>query len=71
MTPQENYYSSSTNLVELQDEKLIHRNLLYFYTLTMKDQKEKLKKQSKASERIKYLGINLPKEAKRPVLCKL
>ena len=25
--------------------KLTHRNLLYFYILTMKDQKEKLKKQ--------------------------
>ena len=26
--------------------KITHRNLLYFYTLTAKDQKEKLKKQS-------------------------
>ena len=30
----------------LQDTKLMHRNLLYFYTLTTKDQKEKLRKQS-------------------------
>ena len=34
------------SLVKLQDTKLIHRNLLYFYTLEMKGQKEKLKKQS-------------------------
>ena len=31
------------NLVKLQDTKLIHRNLLHSYTLTMK---EKLRKQS-------------------------
>ena len=30
----------------LQDTKLIHRNLLHFGTLTIKDQKEKLKEQS-------------------------
>ena len=30
------------NLVNLQVIKLIHRNLLHFSTLTMKDQKEKL-----------------------------
>ena len=34
------------NLVKLQNTKLIHRDLLYFYTLTMKDQTEKLRKQS-------------------------
>ena len=34
------------NLVELQDTKLIHRYLLHFYILTMKDQNEKLGKQS-------------------------
>ena len=32
--------------VKLQDTKLMHRNLLHSYTLTMKDQKEKLRKQS-------------------------
>ena len=69
------------NLVKLQDTKLIHRNLLHSYILTMKDPKEKLRKQSHlplhlkserekqisytiASRRIKYLVINLPKEAK-------
>ena len=31
---------------KLQDTKLIHRNLLHFYTLTMKDQKEKSRKHS-------------------------
>ena len=36
----ENYYSLSVNLVKLQDTKLIHRNLLHSYTLTIKDQKD-------------------------------
>ena len=54
------------NLVKLQDTKLINRNLLHFYTLTTKDQKEKLRKQFhlQLHKKIKYLGINLPKEAK-------
>ena len=34
------------NTVKLQDIKLIHRNPLHPYTLTMKNQKEKLRKQS-------------------------
>ena len=34
------------NLIRLQDIKLIHRNQLHSYTLTMKDQKENLGKQS-------------------------
>ena len=34
------------NLAKLQDTKLIHRNRRHFFTLTMKDQKEKLGKQS-------------------------
>ena len=43
----------------------MHRNLLLFYTLTRKDQKEKLKKQPHLTSHQKgYLGINLPKEAK-------
>ena len=53
------------NLVMSHVTKLIHRNLLHFYTLTMKDQKEKFEKKipfTIASKRIKYLGINLPKE---------
>ena len=34
------------NVVKLQDTKLMHRYLLHSYTLTRKDQKEKLMKQS-------------------------
>ena len=34
------------NLVKSQDTKLIHRNLFSSYTLTVKNQKEKLRKQS-------------------------
>ena len=32
--------------IKLQDTKLLHRNLLYFYTLMMKNLKEKLRKHS-------------------------
>ena len=54
------------NIVKLQDIKLIHRNPLHFYTLTMKKQKE-IKETMPftiATKIIKYLGINLPKEMK-------
>ena len=58
------------NLAKLQDTKSIHKNHLHFYILTMKNQKEKLRNQSIpftiATKRIKYLGINLPKETKEP-----
>ena len=37
---------SSMNLVKLQDTKLIHRTLLHSCILIMKDQKERLRKQS-------------------------
>ena len=33
------------NIVKLQDIKLIHRNALHSYILTMRKQKEKLRKQ--------------------------
>ena len=59
--------SSSINSVKFQDIKLRHRNLLHSYTLKTKEQKEKLKKQSKLlslTKRIKYLFIHLPKKAK-------
>ena len=62
----EKYYSSS-DLVNLQDTKLKHRNHLHSYTLTMKDQKEKFKKQlhlPSPSKMINCLGKNLPKETK-------
>ena len=55
------------NLPTLQNKKSLHKNHLHFYTLTMKNQKEKLRNQSHSllqQKRIKYLGINLPKETK-------
>ena len=45
----------------------IHRNFLHFYTVMMKNLKEKLRKHSHLplqQKRIKYLGINLPKKTK-------
>ena len=53
-------------IVKLQDIKLIHRNALHSYILTMRKQKE-IKETipfTITTKRIKYLGINLPKEAK-------
>ena len=55
------------NIVKLQDIKLTHRNPLHSYKLTMRKQKEKLRKQFHSplqKKRIKYLGINLTKETK-------
>ena len=54
------------NLVKSQNTKSIHRNPLHSYTLTVKNQKEKLRNQSHSSlqQKIKYLGINLTKETK-------
>ena len=53
------------NLAKSQDTKLIHRNWLHFYILTLRDQTEKLGKPSHLpSQRIKYLGINLSQETK-------
>ena len=54
------------NIVKWQDIKLTHRNLLHSFTLTMRKQKE-IKETipfTIAMKRIKYLGINLPKETK-------
>ena len=50
------------NIVKLQDIKSTHRNPLHSYTLTMRKQKEKLRKEfhSPLQQRIKYLGIYLP-----------
>ena len=62
--PQENYKSSSMNVLKLQDKKLIHRNQLHFYILTTNHQKEKLRKQSHLPHQKEYLGINLVKEVK-------
>ena len=55
------------NIVKSQAIKLIHRNPLHSYTVTMRKQKEKFKKIipfTIAMKRIKYLGIYLPKETK-------
>ena len=54
------------NIAKLQDIKLTLRNPLHSYTLTMKKQKE-IKETipfTIATKRMKYLGINLPKETK-------
>ena len=40
-------------LIKLQHTKLMHRNLLHSYTLTTKDQKENLRKQSYSSQQQK------------------
>ena len=54
------------NVIKSQDIKLIHRNPLHSYTLTMRKQKE-IKEAipfTIAMRRIQYLGINPPKETK-------
>ena len=54
-------------MVKLQNTKLIYRYLLQLYTKTMKYKKRKVKGTISftiVSKRIKYLGTNLPKEAK-------
>ena len=54
------------NIGKLQDIKLTHRNPLHSYTLTMRKQRE-IKETipfTIAMKRIKYIGINLPKETK-------
>ena len=50
------------NLSKSQDTKLIHRNQLHLYILKLKDQKSI--RFTITSKRIKYLGVNLPKETK-------
>ena len=53
------------NIVKLQDIKLIHRNPLHSYTLTMKNREIKgTIPFTIATKRIKYLGLNLPKDTK-------
>ena len=52
------------NLVKFQDTKLMHRNLLHSYTSNERSESE-IKETipfTIATKRIKYLGINLPKE---------
>ena len=55
------------NTVKLQEIKLTHRNPLQSYTLTMRKTEREIKETipfTIAKKRIKYLGINLPKETK-------
>ena len=54
------------NIVTFQDIKSTHRNPLHSYTLTMRKQREirETIQLTIAMKRIKYLGINLPKETK-------
>ena len=55
------------NIVKFQDIKLTNRNPLHSYTLTMRKTEREIKETilfTIATKRIKYLGINLPKETK-------
>ena len=54
------------NIVKLQDIKLVQKSLAFLYT-NNEETKREIKETipfSSASKRIKYLGINLPKETK-------
>ena len=65
--PKDSIRKLLVNLAKLQDTKSIHRNHLHFYILTIKNKKE-IKESipfTIATKRIKYLGINLPKETKQ------
>ena len=53
------------NTVKLQGTKSIYKNLLYYYTLTMSQQKNnKMIPFIISTKRIKYLGIHLTKKVK-------
>ena len=55
------------NLIRLQDTKLMHRTLLHSYKLINKKSEREIKETisfTTATKRIKYVGIDLPKEAK-------
>ena len=55
------------NLAKLHDTKSINRNHLHFYILTIKKSEREIKESipfTTTTKRIKYLGINLPKETK-------
>lgn len=68
----ENPKDSTPKLLELiqqfskwQDIKSMHRNQLHFYRLTMRQKKEKLINCIyNCTQTIRYIGINLTKEAK-------
>ena len=55
------------NIVKLQDIKLTQRNPLHSYTLNNEKTEREIKETipfTIAMKRIKYLGMNLPKETK-------
>ena len=55
------------NLVRLQNTKLMHRNLRHSYTPNNEKSEREIKETlpfTTATKRIKYLGINLPRETK-------
>ena len=55
------------NLAKLLDTKSIHRNHLHFYITNTEKSEREIKESipfTIATKRIKYLGINLPKETK-------
>ena len=70
----ENPKDSIRKLLELISEfskvawyKAVHRNHLHFYIITMKKSEREIQESipfTTATKRIKYLGINLPKETK-------
>ena len=56
------------NLAKFQDTKSIHRNHLHYYILTKKKSEGEIKESipfTTATQRIKYLGINLLKETNK------
>ena len=58
------------NLLKLQDTKLIHIHPVHSYTITMRITEGEIKETipfTITMKIIKYLGINLPKETKRPI----
>ena len=59
------------NSAKWKDTTLVPRNQLYFYMLITKKKIKKTIPFTIASKRIKYLGINLTKDVKRPILKKL
>ena len=55
------------NLAKFQDTKSVHRNHLHFYILNNENSEREIKESIPfiiVPKRIKYLGINLPKETK-------
>ena len=59
------------NIGKLQDIKLIHRNPLHSYKITLKKIERQIKETISfiiAIKKIKYLVINLPKETKGPYI---